>query len=414
MSEASPGTGPARYSAAAIALHWALALLLAFQLGLGWRLEDLPKGVAQFTAFQLHKSVGILILLLSLARLLVRFAKPRPPLAEDKPLAMLLAKAVHALLYVAMIGGPLAGWVLVSTGKVRLQTMLFGTVPWPDLPLGAGWHEPAEVLHAALAWLLAGLIALHVAGALRHHWLRRDYLGRMLLGPGWSVGIALAGLVVAYGASTFWTFAGLASVAPVAASAGPVPSPEPVASETPSPSPSPSESASPAPDQASKWVLQGGGRLTFQAVYSGTPVQGSFGKWDADIVFSPEDLANSRIKVTVDLASVNTADSERDEMLRSDSFFAAATHPRATFTATRITARSAGRYVANGTLSLHGQQRPLALNFDLKIDGDVANASGSARLNRLSYGVGSGEWATTDPIADAVSIAFRLKARRAR
>lgn len=414
MSEASPGTGPARYSAAAIALHWALALLLAFQLGLGWRLEDLPKGVAQFTAFQLHKSVGILILLLSLARLLVRFVKPRPPLAEDKPLAMLLAKAVHALLYVAMIGGPLAGWVLVSTGNVRLQTMLFGTVPWPDLPLGAGWHEPAEVLHAALAWLLAGLIALHVAGALRHHWLRRDYLGRMLPGPGWSVGIALAGLVAAYGASTFWTFAGPAPAAPVAASAGPVPSPEPVASDTPSPSPSPSESASPAPELAGKWVLQGGGRLTFQAAYSGTPVQGSFGKWDADIVFSPEDLANSRIKVTVDLASVNTADGERDEMLRSGSFFAAATHPRATFAATRITARGAGRYVANGTLSLHGQQRPLALNFDLKIDGDVASASGSARLNRLSYGVGSGEWATTDPIADAVLITFRLKARRAR
>jgi len=412
MDEASPGR--ARYSAAAIVLHWTLALLLAFQLGLGWRLEDLPKGVAQFTAFQLHKSVGILILLLSLARLLVRFAKPRPPLAADKPAAMLLAKAVHGLLYVAMIGGPLAGWALVSTGKVRLQTMLFGTVPWPDLPLGPGWHEPAEVLHSVLAWLLAALIALHVAGALRHHWLRRDYLGRMLPGPGWSVGIALAGLVAAYAASTFWTFAGPAPAAPVAAPAGPVPVAEPSPSDRPSSTPSPSESASPAPEQAGKWVLQGGGRLTFQAAYSGTPVQGSFGKWDADIVFSPDDLANSRIRVTVDLASVETADGERDEMLRSDSFFAAATHPRATFTATRFTAKGAGRYVANGTLSLHGQQRPLALSFDLKIDGDLASASGSARLNRLSYGVGSGEWATTDPIADAVSIAFRLKARRAR
>jgi len=414
MEESSNGTGPARYSAAAIALHWALALLLAFQLGLGWRLEDLPKGVAQFAAFQLHKSVGILIMLLSLARLLVRFAKPRPPLVEDQPTALLLARAVHVLLYVAMIGGPLAGWVLVSTGKVRLQTMLFGTVPWPNLPLGPSWHEPAAALHSALAFLLAGLIALHVAGALRHHRLRRDYLGRMLPGPGWSVGIALAGLVAAYAVSTIWTFAGPAPAGPVAAQSGPVPSPEPVASDMPSPSPSPSESGRPAPEAASKWVLQGGGRLSFQAAYSGTPVNGSFGKWDADIVFSPEDLANSRIRVTVDLASVNTADSERDEMLRSDSFFAAATHPRAIFTATRLTARGAGQYVANGTLSLHGQQRPLALSFDLKIDGDVANASGSARLNRLGYGVGSGEWATTDPIADAVSIAFRLKARRVR
>jgi cytochrome b561/polyisoprenoid-binding protein YceI len=414
MSEASPG--PARYSVAAIVLHWTLALLLAFQLGLGWRLEDLPKGVAQFTAFQLHKSVGILILLLSLARLVVRFTKPRPLPAADKPAAMLLAKAVHGLLYVAMIGGPLAGWVLASTGKVRLQTMLFGTVHWPNLPLGPAWNEPADAIHTALAWLLAGLIALHVAGALRHHWLRRDYLGRMLPGPVWAGGIALAGLAAAFAASTLWPFAGGAPAAPVAASAEPLPSaePSPSPSATPSPSPSSSESASPEPQVASKWVLQGGGRLTFQAAYSGAPVGGSFGKWDADIVFSPDDLAHSRIRVTVDLASVNTADSSRDEMLRSDSFFAAATHPRATFTATRFTAKGAGRYVANGTLSLHGQQRPLALNFELKIDGDKASASGSARLNRLAYGVGSGEWATTDPIADGVTINFRLKARRAR
>lgn len=404
-----------RYSAAAIVLHWALALLLAFQLGLGWRLEDLPKGVAQFTAFQLHKSVGILILLLSLARLAVRLVKPRPVPVQDKPAAMLLAKTVHVLLYVAMIGGPLAGWVLVSTGKVRLQTMLFGTVPWPDLPLGPGWNEQAAALHSALGWLLAGLIALHVAGALRHHWLRGDFLGRMLPGPGWSVGLALAGLAAAHATSTFWSFAGPATVVPAPAPqiASPMPSPRP-SSETPSPTPSPSETASPAPEQASKWLLQGGGRLTFQAAYAGTPVNGSFGKWDADIVFSPGDLANSRIRVTVDLASVNTADGERDEMLRSDSFFAAATHPRAIFTASRFTAKGGGRYVAQGTLSLHGQQRPLALSFDLKIDGDQASASGSARLNRLSYGVGSGEWASTDPIADGVTIAFRLKARRAR
>lgn len=412
MDEAPART---RYSAAAIVLHWALALLLAFQLGLGWRLEDLPKGLAQFTAFQLHKSVGILILLLSLARLAVRLVKPRPVPVQDKPAAMLLAKAVHVLLYVAMIGGPLAGWVLVSTGKVRLQTMLFGTVPWPDLPLGPGWNEPAAALHSALGWLLAGLIALHVAGALRHHWLRGDFLGRMLPGPAWSAGLALAGLAAAYAASTFWSFAGPATVVPAPAPqiASPMPSPRP-SSETPSPTPSPSETASPAPEQASKWLLQGGGRLTFQAAYAGTPVNGSFGKWDADIVFSPGDLANSRIRVTVDLASVNTADGERDEMLRSDSFFAAATHPRAIFTASRFTAKGGGRYVAQGTLSLHGQQRPLALSFDLKIDGDQASASGSARLNRLSYGVGSGEWASTDPIADGVTIAFRLKARRAR
>ncbi|WP_309621465.1 YceI family protein [Novosphingobium sp.] len=413
MDETAIPPGPSRYSTAAIVLHWSLALLLVFQLGLGWRLEDLPKGVAQFIAFQLHKSIGISILLLSLARLAVRAFKPRPALVSDSWMAMTLARMVHALLYVVMIGAPLAGWVLISTGKVRLQTMLFGLVPWPGLPLTQGWHEPAVAVHAALAWLLVGLIVLHIAGALRHHWLQRDYLGRMLPGPAAGVFIALAALAGAFAASLAWPFAAPADKhAPVVAAATMPTNAAPAALPSPAVSPAPSASASPAPETASTWLLQPGGQLRFAAAYSGAPINGSFGKWDADIVFSPDDLAHSRIKVSVDLASVGTDDSSRDDMLRSDSFFGAAAHPRAVFTASRIIAKGGGRYVASGTLSLHGQQRPLAVVFTLTITGNTATANGSARLNRLAYGVGSDEWATTDQVADAVSISFRLTARR--
>ena len=413
MDETAIPPGPSRYSTAAIVLHWSLALLLVFQLGLGWRLEDLPKGVAQFIAFQLHKSIGISILLLSLARLAVRAFKPRPALAGGSPMAMALARMVHALLYVVMIGAPLAGWVLISTGKVRLQTMLFGLVPWPGLPLTQSWHEPAVAVHAALAWLLVGLIVLHIAGALRHHWLQRDYLGRMLPGPAAGGLIALAALAGAYAASLAWPFAAPADKhAPVVAAATMPTNAAPAVLPSPAVSPAPSASASPAPETASTWLLQPGGQLRFAAAYSGAPINGSFGKWDADIVFSPDDLAHSRIKVSVDLASVGTDDSSRDDMLRSDSFFGAAAHPRAVFTASRIIAKGGGRYVASGTLSLHGQQRPLAVVFTLTITGNTATANGSARLNRLAYGVGSDEWATTDQVADAVSISFRLTARR--
>ncbi|MEL0210519.1 MAG: cytochrome b/b6 domain-containing protein, partial [Novosphingobium sp.] len=134
---------PERYSAIAIALHWAIALLLLFQIGLGWALEDLPKGAVQFAGYQFHKSVGITILLLSLARLVVRLFKARPAPVQDGKAQMMLASAVHVLLYAVMIVGPLTGWIIVSTAKVRLQTMLFGTIPWPDLPVGQAFHEPA-------------------------------------------------------------------------------------------------------------------------------------------------------------------------------------------------------------------------------------------------------------------------------
>lgn len=417
---------PTRYSTAAIALHWSLAALLLFQLALGWRMEDLPRGAEQFTQFQLHKSIGISILLLSVARLAIRYWKPRPAPSPDSPLNMALAKGVHGLLYLVMIGGPLTGWIIVSTSRIKVDTMLFGMVPWPHLPLGRGWHEPAEEIHGALAWLFVALVVLHVAGALRHHVKREDLLGRMLparlashaaLTAG--AAVALVGAGLAYAAGQWLPVKGSAA-APAAAPA-PAAAIAPEASPTPSTSPEPTPSASetPTPEASASaataavpWTVEPGGRLAFRADYSGNPVDGTFKRWDADIRFSPDDLANSRVRVTVDLASADTADGERDGMLKGESFFNTAAHPRATFTASGFRARGPGRYRAAGTLSLHGVSRPVVVDFELKLDGDRANASGTARLSRTAFGVGSGEWASTDQIGDGVTVMFRLRARR--
>ena len=141
-------------------------------------------------------------------------------------------------------------------------------------------------------------------------------------------------------------------------------------------------------------------------------MQGSFKRWDADIVFSPDDLPHSHIRVSVDLASVDSAEGERDDMLRSASFFDVAAHPRAVFTATAIRAAGPGRYRANGTLTMHGQSRPVPVSFDLDIDGTRATASGTAQLNRLAFGVGSGEWAGTGDVPDGVAVNFHFTARR--
>lgn len=413
---------PERYSALAIVLHWAIALLLLFQIGLGWALEDLPKGAVQFAGYQFHKSVGITILLLSVARLAVRLFKPRPAPVADGKTQMLLASAVHGLLYAVMVVGPLTGWIIVSTAKVRLQTMLFGKVPWPDLPVGQGLHEPAELLHGALGTLGIALIGLHVAGALYHHFKREDVIGRMLPGVVRShSAIGIAGLVaIALGAGAlvcglFLSFP--ASKAPVAAPSDPASavatdmagedSLEPATTE---PTAAASETASVA--KASAWKLEKGGRLGFSAEYSGEAINGSFSRWDATIMFDPEDLPGSSIRATIDLASVESGDSQRDDMLRSDSFFGVGSHPSAQFVSSSIREAGAGRYVANGVLSLHGQRKPLTLRFALKIDGDHATASGAATLQRLAFGVGEGEWSATDQLKDAVEVNFNLKAVR--
>ncbi len=195
-------TTPARYSTGSIVLHWVIAALLLLQLGHGFGMEDLPRGPEKIAVVRLHVSVGVLILLLTLARIGWRFAKPRPLTHEQHPVLMWLAGAVHALLYFVMLAGPLAGWAIVSTGKSTAPVMLFNLFPWFRLPLPQGWHEGAEEVHELLAFLLIGLFVLHVAGALRHHFKRDALVGRMM-----------PAAVTTHEARTAWVALALAAVA---------------------------------------------------------------------------------------------------------------------------------------------------------------------------------------------------------
>jgi cytochrome b561 len=184
------GRGGGRYSLVSIVLHWTIAGLILTQIPLGWRMSDLPFGPAKFELFQLHKSVGITILALSLVRLAWRLTHPAPPLpAHMARWEKVFARATHVGFYVVMIATPLGGWVLVSASEFNVPTMVWGAIPLPHLPgfetMGAtgkrAIYERVEALHGALAWLAVGLLVLHVAGALKHHLLDRDtVLWRML------------------------------------------------------------------------------------------------------------------------------------------------------------------------------------------------------------------------------------------
>ncbi|WP_068076552.1 YceI family protein [Novosphingobium lentum] len=432
---------PRRYSAVAMALHWAIALALAFQLALGWRMADAPRGGATFAAFQLHKSLGITILVLSLVRLGLRLATPRPAPVADSIWAHRLAGAVHGLLYAVMIGGPLTGWAIVSTARLHVPTLLFGTIPLPNLPLPAALGPLFGNAHSALAWIGVGLFVLHVAGALRHQFgPDRAFLGRMApvgaagatLGNGAAFALA-AGLIGAVGLAFFGGNGVPVGASPLAAAAAPVAaasiapdtlSSEPAASASAPASAAASDEASAVPtgaattDEAAAaqpvapWQVLPGGKLGFTAQVSGAPVHGSFARWTGAIRFSPDDLDHSAIKVTVDLASATTADTQRDGMLAGDDFFAVATHPSAAFTSHSIRHAGGDNYVVRGDLALKGAERPVTLAFHLTIDGDKARASGTARLDRTSFHIGEGEWANADPIAFPVSIDFSFSARR--
>jgi len=175
---------PDRYSIVAIVLHWTIAALIVWNVAIAWGAEDL-RGMAKVAALQPHKTIGITILLLTLARLGWRiFMKPPPLPATMAVWERRLARTTYLLFYVALLGIPLSGWAMVSASKlVAVYPIHLGPVIWPaitpltDLP-HEQQHAAREALGAAHEWLGRAMIyvlfPLHVAGALKHQFIDRD------------------------------------------------------------------------------------------------------------------------------------------------------------------------------------------------------------------------------------------------
>ena len=416
-----------RYAPVAIGLHWLIALAILFQISLGWRMDDHAHSAQTYLVFQLHKSVGITILLLSLVRLGWRLSSPPPPLPADLTTwERRLAALTHIGFYVIMIGLPLTGWLIVSASKTQIPTLLYGTIPWPHLPglahasaeTKAAWRFVGEAGHGVLAKLTYLLFALHVAGALKHHLLDRDdTLARMI--PGVRSGawmdpraLVLAAAVIAALLGGRQIFSGVTSPPPVSAQKAPAP-PAPVA---PVSTAQPAPLASPAPQAAtiatpSTWTVDKGGRLSFATTWSGQPVTGEFRRWTARIRFSPDALEASSVEVTIDPSSIDSGDAQRDATLPTEDWLNTSAFPKAVFKAEQFRKTAAG-YVASGRLSLKGQTRPVRLEFNVKINGDTATASGRATVDRTAFGVGQGEYAGVDQIPANVDVKFDLTAHR--
>ena len=178
-----------RYSDVAILLHWLIAALIFINIWYGWRMGQL-KGLAQYELFQLHKSIGVSVLILSVIRLGWRVMNPAPALpASMTRFERGVAGATHWVLYGFMLILPLTGWVVVSASPYNLPTLLFKSAPWPhlgfvhDLPMATRKLIEDQVgdVHAWLAWSLLALAALHVAAAIKHLvWDRDDVAARMV------------------------------------------------------------------------------------------------------------------------------------------------------------------------------------------------------------------------------------------
>lgn len=368
-----------RYGTVAKTFHWTIAAAIVFMLGLGLYMADLEPGPRMFRLYFVHKSTGALILFVMLARLAWKKMNTRPaPLPGHSRVEKLAASGIHIFLYAAAILMPLSGWIMSSAKGFSVS--VFG---WFTLPAITGKSEglakAAVEVHEITAWLLIAAIALHVAGAIKHHVMDKDDTLRRML--------------------PFGAFV-LAVCMTAALSAGPA-----AQAFTPAPAPLPS------------WEIdEAESSIAFEATQTGAPFTGRFEKFGGTILFDPQRPGESTADITIDLSSVHTGSADHDSNLTGAGWFDTAAFPQAHFRAD-VFAKTDTGYEARGTLTIHGVSLPVVLPFTLDIKetadgGAIAAAKGGLSLNRLDYNIGTGEWADTAAVGNGVTVSIDLKAVR--
>jgi cytochrome b561 len=177
------GNTPQGYGAVSIAIHWLTALAVVFLFGLGWWMTDLEYYDRWYKiAPHIHKSIGILLFFLTLARLAWISGNPRlQPPPRSPQWERRAAALVHGLLYVLLLALMTSGY-LISTADGR-GIAVFNWLEIPALPWRLEHQEDiAGEIHAILAYALIGLALLHAAAALKHHFIDRDNILRRMLG----------------------------------------------------------------------------------------------------------------------------------------------------------------------------------------------------------------------------------------
>jgi polyisoprenoid-binding protein YceI len=150
-------------------------------------------------------------------------------------------------------------------------------------------------------------------------------------------------------------------------------------------------------------------RLSFTGTQAGAPFEGAFQHFTADIQFDPKDLATSRFDVTIDLNSVDTKDKDRDTTIKGSDIFATDRWPTAHFAADKFTDKGAAKYAAVGKLTLRGVTKDVPIEFTFQTDAGGAWLKGSAAMKRLDFGVGQGDWRSTEWVGNDVKVQFALK-----
>ena len=391
------------YGIIARSLHWVMAVLVLALLSIGFFMTSMDFSPVKLQVYGLHKSFGFLVFFLGIGRVLWRFANPKVEELETHQLwEKILAKISHFLLYAALFLMPLSGWLMSSAAD--FPAMFFGLFDMPDLvSKDEDLFKILRQAHEIFAYIIIGVVGLHIAGAFKHHFIDRDVtLQRMTTRRlGFFTGGLLA-LVVG-----FLLFMPLVIVF---LSSAPAAEQQSAKIESHVQAAGVSENL---------WLINPETSvISFEATQYGQAFSGKFKNFTGDIMFDPDNLAVARARILIDIASIGTGSAERDVQARSAEWFAVQDHPQAVFETESFERRAANQYTARGSLTIRGVTLPVELPFSLAITprlegGETATMDAALTLNRLDFGIGQGPWESPETIGNAVKITVHLEAAQA-
>lgn len=398
-----------QYGRIAKTFHWLTALLIFGMLPLGFYMVWLAPGPLKFDLYQLHKSIGMTILLLVILRMGWKLSNPKPkPPDTLKKWEVVFSRLVHGVLYLTLFFMPLTGWLLTSASE--FPNKYFGLFDVPDLVgKDEGLYEAMSEAHEIIAFIIIAAVFFHVAGALKHYFVDRDQTLQRMLPPSLSpyFGPIVYGIVFV----TFLVFA-LTAVLIYQAEIKPDSGggEDVKASETPKMAvPSHKEAA-----QSGWQILKPESEIGFTVDVYGKPFSGVFKSFSGGIKFDPAKPEDSDITVSVKTDSVESGNEERDGYIVEPAWLDAGTYPKATVVVTTIKKEADGQFRLFGDLTLKGVTRKIEMPFsyseDQSPEGLHARAQGAFMLKRQDFGIGTGQWASGQTVGEDVEVNIRLHA----
>ncbi len=164
--------------------------------------------------------------------------------------------------------------------------------------------------------------------------------------------------------------------------------------------------------QAAEWRSQSDGKFTFEVTFEGVGVPGDFKRFDVMLKLDPAKPDAGSLRVSVNLTAADMGDPDMNAGIADTDWFHVSKYPKAVFESRKIEARAPGKYVATGTLTLKGVSKPVTVPFSWTAKGKRANMRGEFIVQRILFNVGSGEWASADPIGIDVRLEFDVSLKQ--